>query len=219
MVLRTTGWMGLFIFLFTVLATGTPVESQPPKTPASSKKWAVIKGFRSALFGMDERMVRNAIAKDFKIPKSKVERKVHSLEKTTTLKVKVPNLMAAGGTAEIGYILGYQSKKLVQINVVWGKGVTNNPDSQGVVDAANILRSHFIKKRYQENGYVVNGKMNDTQVIVFRGRDKKNRMILLILTTPKPKKGEKPDEITSLKLSYMLNPDSPDILSIRDDEF
>ena len=58
--------------------------------------------------------------------------------------------------------------------------------------------------------------------IFFRGRDGKNRMILLMLTTPKIKKGEAFEEAVknvSLQLSYLLNPDNPDILTVKDDDF
>ncbi len=34
------------------------------------------------------------------------------------LLVKVPDLLPGGGTAEISYVFGYQSKKLIQVSVV-----------------------------------------------------------------------------------------------------
>ena len=64
--------------------------------------------------------------------------------------------------------------------------------------------------------------MNDVTTIVFRGKDKKNRMALLVLTSPKAKKGEdtkKAGEKVSLKLSYLLDAENPDILTIKDDDF
>ena len=70
--------------------------------------------------------------------------------------------------------------------------------------------------------FVLNGKINDTTMLVFRGQDKKSRMITLILKTPAMKKGEKLTEAemqVSLNLAYVLNPTKPDILTIRDDDF
>ena len=95
--------------------------------------------------------------------------------------------------------------------------------SQDVLEQLGyLLRSHFTKKRYKKEGFVVNGKLDETNTIFFRGRDGKNRMILLMLTTPKIKKGEAFEEAVknvSLQLSYLLNPDNPDILTVKDDDF
>ena len=75
---------------------------------------------------MDKQKVTWAIAKDFKISASKVKLNIHPTDNTTTLGVTVPKLMAAGGTAEVTYILGQKSKQLMQVNVVWGTGVTKD---------------------------------------------------------------------------------------------
>ena len=95
--------------------------------------------------------------------------------------------------------------------------------SQDVLEQLGyLLRSHFTKKRYKKEGFVVNGKLDKTTTIVFRGKDGKNRMILLVLTTPKTKEGEAFEEAVknvSLQLSYLLNPDNPDILTVKDDDF
>jgi hypothetical protein len=219
MLLHKTAWLTLGFFLLTFIATGGIAEAQAPlKDPKprenSKKKWKVIDGFRSAKFGMDEKQVLRAIAKDFKISKSKVQRKIHPKAKTTILILHHPKLMEIGGPADIAYILGYRSNKLTQINIVWGGGAEKNVAPKTVVDAANFLRIHLIKKQYKKEGFVTNGRMDDVTTLVFRGKDKKNRMALLILTTPKINK----DEITkkaaqkyTLKLSYILKPDAPDI--------
>jgi len=110
----------------------------------------------------------------------------------------------------------------MQVNIVWGRGAAKKVDPQSVVDAANFLRIHLIKKQYKKEGFVANGRMNDVTTIVFRGKDKKNRMALLILTSPKANKGEdakKAAQNISLKLSYMLDPENPDILTIKDNDF
>jgi hypothetical protein len=84
------------------------------------------------------------------------------------------------------------------------------------------LGQTLIKKGYKKDGFIANGRMNDVTTIVFRGKDKKNRMALLVLTSPQPEKGEdskKAAEKISLKLSYMLDAENPDILTIKDDDF
>jgi hypothetical protein len=227
MLYRTTSWLALSIFLLTLSGTADIAESKTEqmKSAQSAKKQATIEGFRSAKFGMKEKDIYRAITKDFKISKGKVKRTEHSLEKTTSLEITVPKLLGVGGTAKIGYIIGFKSKRLMQINVVWGRGAEESGrkvKAQTIVDAANFLRTHLIKKQYKKDGFVANGRMNDVTTIVFRGKDKKNRMALLVLTAPKAKKGEdakKAQENVSLKLSYMLDAEKPDILTIGDDDF
>ena len=103
--------------------------------------------------------------------------------------------------------------------VGWGTPVDAKPDALKVVDAANRLRDYFIKKRYQANWLVTNLKMDYDRIIVFRGQDQKGRMILMILTDPKKNDKKKFFRDTSLRLSYMLNPNSPDIRAIKGGSF
>jgi hypothetical protein len=224
MLYRTTSWLALSAFLLTLSGAADIAESQTAKTKSTqpAKKQAKIEGFRSAKFGLKEKDIYRAITKDFKISKSKVKRSTSALEKTTSLEITVPKLLGVGGTAKIGYIMGYKSQRLMQVNIVWGRGAAKKVDPQTVVDAANFLRTHLIKKQYKKEGFVANGRMDDVTTIVFRGKDKKNRMALLILTSPKANKDEdakKAAQNITLKLSYMLDPENPDILTIKDDDF
>jgi len=91
-----------------------------------------------------------------------------------------------------------------------------------IVAAANLLRDHFMKKRYQKDGLVSNAQLNENTVLVFRGKDKKGHMIALTLITPVVKDGDKKKSVlekTVLKLSYLLDPESPDILTIKEGAF
>jgi hypothetical protein len=218
----------LFIFIFSFFFTSSLIEAKTSQktsqatTTIPTKKWAVIDGFRSAKFGMNQKQVLRAINKDFKISSSKAKKRVNSIEKTSIIDIEVPELLGSGGTALISYIFGHQSKKLSHVNIIWGLGISKKVDGQGVVDAANLLRSHFVKKRYKDEGLVVNGQLNETTILVFRGSDRKGRMALLALTTPKPLKNETLKDSAkkvSLKLSYILNPTKPDILTIKDGDF
>jgi hypothetical protein len=234
MTFRNTGSAALsiasMIILFTLffpwglLEAKTDSKNSTATTSVPEKKWASIDGFRSAKFGMDENKVKKAIAKDFKISSRKIKKSIHPIEKTVNLTVSVPKLFQAGGASRVAYVFGHQSKKLIQVNVVWGlAGGTKDVDGQGVVDAANILRSHFVKKRYKGDGsLVVNAKVSETKIMVFRGTDQKGRMAILVLDTPKPLKDESPKDAAkkvSLTLSYILKPNEPDILTIEEGMF
>ena len=151
---RSSNWFFLLILIYFLLVSGLPVEAQVPtkgnstsstesgKTLFESLKknpWADIKGFRSAKFGMNEKSVYRAIATDFKLAKSKVKKTTNAKEHTTGLEIIVPDLFATGGTAKVGYVFGYKSKKLIHINVLWGRGAAENIDGQSVVNTANLL--------------------------------------------------------------------------------
>ena len=212
----------LSIFLIT-LFTGISDAKTSSKNPKSPKKpWSVVNGFRSAKFGMDEKQVKRAIAKDFKISSSKIKKSTHVTERTTSLSVNIPQLLAAGGTAKVGYVLGLKSKKLIQVNVAWGAVATEKVDKESIVVVANLLQGHFAKKSYQKDGFIVNSKLNDNTLILFRGKDKNGRMITLILNTPivgKDAKAEEVDNNVSLRLAYQLDPVSPDILTLKEGDF
>ncbi len=101
------------------------------------------------------------------------------------------------------------------MNITWGLGVAKKVDGQSIVDTANLLRSHFAKKKYED--MVLNGKLSEGVILIFRGADNKGRMAILILETPKPLKDESQADAAkriSLTLSYVLNPSEPDILTI-----
>jgi len=227
MLFRVTGWLALSVFFLTLSGTADIAESQTAKKKSTqpAKKQAKIEGFRSAKFGMKEKDIYKAIAKDFKISKGKVRRSENSLEKTTSLEVTVPKMMEVGGVAKVGYVLGFKSKKLIQVNVIWGRGAEESGrkvKAQSIIDAANFLRNHFIKKKYQKEGFIANARVDDETTIVFRGKDKKDRMVLLVLTSPQAKKdedGKKAKENIALKLSYVLDTKTPDIFTIGEDDF
>jgi hypothetical protein len=224
--------LGLIYFL---LLSVLPVEAQTPskQSPAeiniaaqkalaktlSKNPWSNIKGFRTAKFGMDKKNVYRAIAKDFKIAKSNVKSDTSVKENTDSFEITVPKLFSTGGTAQIGYVFGHKSKKLAHVNIVWGVGEKGNAAS--IVETANLLRTHFMKKRYQENGLTVNGKLSENSTMVFRGRDKKGRMVLLLLNAREQTEKSDPGTEVNLVLSYIETPDNPDIrkIVIGDDEF
>jgi hypothetical protein len=219
MLLRTTFTIWIFLFSLYGAAVLAQAKTTNKESKPSAKPWANLDGFRSAKFGMNQGRVMRALAKDFKISKSKVKIFEHHVEKTLTLSVNLPDLL--GSTAGVSYILGQKSKELIQVNVIWGYGADKNSDGQDSVNTANKLRDHFLKKRYKDKSLATNVKLGDKQMLVFRGRDKKDRMVLLLLTKHEIKmKGAK--EATSkmtLKLSYMLDFNNPDVFSIKEGEF
>jgi hypothetical protein len=213
MLARKMSWLVALIVLLTFVSSGYSEAPKKKNLPSKSKEWRVIDGFRSAKFGMSEKQVLQAIAKDFKISKKQVERLIVPVTKTKALIIHTAKLMEVGGPADIVYLLGYKSKKLMTVNIDWGKGVTDNVDPKELVFTSNVLVKNFLKKRYEREGYVVNLKRDDTEIIAFKGQDQKGRGITLILKTPKAK-GEDNKEASknmSLVLSYYADVKRPDI--------
>ncbi len=195
------------------------IASAQEKSPASI---AVIDGFRSAKFGMTEDKVMQAIETDFKELSKTVQKVDHPLEKTKAMSLTVPHLFESGGPARIAYVLGYSSRKLIQVNIAWGHPFEKGVSAEGIVSMANLLRNYFAKKGFRKDDLLMNARLKDGSVIVFRGTDPKGHMVLLLLNnpqkSPESEAKKEPAEL-SLKLSYFSNPNEPDVFKIKDGAF
>ena len=217
-------WVNLFkkvmlfaLILFGMVVFSTAGAAKDPDTGAS-QEWAAIDGFRSARFGYKESDVLRAIKKDFRISKNGVSRVVNQQEKTVTLGIDVKDLLAGSGLSKIFYILGYKSKRLIHVSVIWGRPVQKKPNAEAVVSTANQLRNYFAQKKYQKNGFALNAQLGEGVILVFQGKDKKGRAARLLLSNPKNKDGEAGENI-SLTLSYIEKPEDPDVFKIKDGDF
>lgn len=228
---RAAVFHAAFLFLAASCLNGAIAAERPSsranaeaKTsePASPTAAAfAVTGFRSAMFGMSQDEVAKAIQKDFGIAAKDIQREANPTEKTTSLIVKVDDLQAGAGPAMIAYIIGYSTKKLFQVNILWGGPSNPQTAPQELVAAANALRNYFAAAGYEAAGRIINTPVGDgSQVIVFRGVDAQGRMTLLTLTIPKPREGAKDDPKANpppamLQLAYIEKPDAPDIFRIE----
>ena len=193
--------------------------AKPDSGTGTSQQWAVVNGFRSAQFGMNERDLIKAIRGDFGIGKKQVSRQIHPNEKTITLGISVSKLLPESGDAKVFYILGYKSKRLIHINVIWGRPVMKNPNAEAVVATANQLRNHFMQKKYQKEGFALNAQLGEGVILVFQGKDRKGRAARLLLSNPKSDDDKKTGENIALTLSYIEKPEDPDVFRIKDGDF
>ena len=198
--------------------TGTSFAKSDDGTSAS-QKWAVVNGFRSANFGLKERDVLKAIKKDFGIGKNQVSRKTHPNEKTVTLGIQVDKLLPESGPAKVFYIMGYKSKRLIHINVIWGKPITKKPNAEAIVATANQLRNHVAQKKYQKEGFALNAPLGEGVILVFQGKDRKGRAAKILLVNPKAEGDKKVGENIALTLSYIEKPMDPDVFRIKEGDF
>jgi hypothetical protein len=182
---------------------------------------AEVKGFRSAKFGADEKAVRAAIKADFSLEGQAVRVEENALEKTTALVIEVPAL-EPGGKAQVAYILGYQSKKLIQVNLVWGAPIDPSASADQLTGAAVLLRNYFAEQPFPADRRQLDQRLPDGSAVFFQGADPQGRQVSLILFTgaaPAAKAGEKPVPVHSLRLSYMADPRAPDVYRLKAGSF
>jgi len=213
------------------LATGPAAAAENPAAkgdaaspPVAAGPPATIEGFRSARFGLTEDQVRQAVRKDFPAAAAKLKGAVNPSEKTTVLSLTADDLLPGTGKAQISYILGYKSKKLIQVNLVWTSAGSEDSD-QAIVGTANALRQYFAAENYKRDSIVANRQVAEHTIIVFRAMDERGRTVLIVLSgagaalrnaakAPKPK----PPPLT-LQLSYIADIAHPDMFRIPKGQF
>jgi hypothetical protein len=193
-----------------------PGEGTPPPGEGETAK---VEGFRSANFGGTETQVRAAIRKDFNLANDKITVEEHPVERTTMLAVTVSDLLPETGPARISYILGYKSKKLMQVHIVWAGG-PGGAKPEKLLLAANTLLQYFLGEGFARDKVVVNGRANDGSIVVFQGSDAQKRTTLLRLVTA-PGEGDEKDKEkpVALFLSYVQDIQNPDVFRISKGQF
>ena len=224
---RTLIMMGVLLLGgLSILSSGSWAAGPGENTTQTqeSKPPARIEGFRSARFGMTEAEVATAIAKDFAIKPNTILRQPNAIEKTLSLVIAVKNLIPESGRAQVAYIFGFHSKRLMQVNIQWGAPVSPQTAPDKVVATANILRQHFASQAFAKDGLLVNVPLSQENVIVFRGHDDKGRMVILHLTSaqaPQPATDKAPSTQVrvGLRLSYIKDPANPDVFRLEPGKF
>lgn len=180
-------------------AQGTP-PAAPPATvappsggrqPAATLPQAVtaeVSGFRSARFGMTQEQVQEAIKRDFDIDAAKIGKLTNNLQKTDIQAIQVEELVPGSGTSMVFYVFGYGSRRLVHVNVVWGRQAQQTVPPATLVNTGRILQQYFLGQGFAKEGQVVNQALSGgNQILLFQGFDEKKRAVQLVLDmTPVP---------------------------------
>lgn len=195
------------------------VRGAAAQTPAT----ASVEGFRSARFGMTQKKVYQVLKKDFGVAKDEVTRSQNAIEKTTSLIITIDDIIPDSGRAIIAYIFGFESKKLIQINIIWSGDGETLASAENLVATGNILRNYFVDQGFPQEGMMTNQRLTDGSIVMFRGVDAKGRATVLQLNIDQgaaSEDGTSGDaKVTSLNLSYILDPVAPDIFKIIEGEF
>jgi hypothetical protein len=201
-----------------------PAETAGPSPEAGPAERVKIEGFRSARWSMDAAQVKAAIQKDFGISAEKVKTEENAAERTTVLSVTVNDLLEGAGPARASYILGFKTKRLIQINILWGAPVDPQAQPEKIVAAGNQLRQLFLDSGYEPETVVTNTRMADGSILVFQGQDADKHTTVLRLASgsaPVATKGSKEPqtETVALSLSYLLDSRNPDIFRLKKGQF
>ena len=232
---RTSAWAmrSLVIFARVALLASTtfyasPVSawSQPaglsPAEVPPHPDVTLVGGFRQARFGMSEPELLAAIRRDFPTA-APSRRSTHPRERTTILAVMAKELLPGAGEAQIFYILGYTSRRLIQVNIVWSGNDRDAARNEAIVAAANTLRDH-IEAQYpaSRNAVVANQPVAQNAILVLRVSQADGRMILLLLsgvaTAGRPARSLTTPPFT-LQLCYIRDHEHPDIFRIGPGRF
>ena len=208
----TAGWFGPENGLF-----------PPGLRGAAAQSSASVEGFRSARFGMSLETLYEALKKDFGVDKEKVTSTRNAIEKTTSLLITIDDIIPQSGQAIIAYIFGFESNKLIQINVIWNNEEKTLASAENLVATGNILRNYFVAQGFPEEGRLMNQRLTDGSIVMFRGIDAKGRATVLQLLVEQGavlEDGTAGDsKVASLTLSYILDPIAPDIYKINEGDF
>jgi hypothetical protein len=210
----------------TAIGAEPVVEAQSAAPPSTQTTPALqLQGFRGAHWGMDASEVKAVIRKDFNITPDKIQPEENASERTSVLSITVPNLIDGAGEARVSYIFGFTTKKLIQVNVIWGTPIDPKAKPDEIVAAANQLRDLFVASGYEPGSIHTNAAAKDGTIVVFEGADAQKHATLLTLvngTVPgavKNGKREPPTQTTVLRLSYILDPENPDIFRLKKGQF
>ena len=202
----------------------SPTSAAPPQTAAPAAP-VHVEGFRSAKWGMTDAQVKGAIHTDFNIAEDKLKSTENPAEKTQFLTITVPDLLEGAGTAQVTYIFGYASKKLIQVNILWSSLLDTQSTPQKIAAGAEQLRVLFLGEGYDPQTIATNARAPDGSMVVFEGQDADKHTTVLRLAsgtvTPNDSSGKpgKPVEAAALTLSYILDAKEPDIFRLKKGQF
>jgi hypothetical protein len=200
-----------------------PALAQAPELP----KYEVT-GFRDARFGMTEPEVRAAIAKSFGMKSPDIKTAPNPAEGTTLLVVQVESLEPGPGPATVTYILGHKSKRLVQVNVVWGDTAPKKPpDADAIIGAGTRLERYFEGFSWRKDTTRVGVPVGENTVVLFAGEDEKKGAVRLVVDGIKYQLNREGQQTTSpdpkgvpkLVINYIADRDNPDIAKIEPGKF
>ena len=211
------------LYICATLACGLWIST----ASADDRQAYEVTGFRGAHFGMTEQELRAAVVKDFALKPADITSSVNPVEGTTVLTAKVASLEPGPGPAAIAYILGHSSKKLIQINVIWGEQNAVGRDSNAMIAAGERLARYFAGYAWNKDTTRAGVPVGPNTVVLFSGEDGRTGAVRLILDGVKYQMQKDGKDATSpdpkgpprILINYIANRDNPDVATIPKGQF
>ena len=211
-----------FLLLAVIFAgIGVTRPAQAADTPPTANAGPAIDGFRGAKFGMTEAEVRAAVAADFNVPAGTITATENQLQRTAVLGVQIPNLVPQGGIAAVSYVFGYQSHKLMEVNILWSREIDPQTTPQMLYQNGETLQQYFASEGFPADRSTGN-IATPNGVLLFRATDASGNAVLLILSgtiTKNPKDNNTQLNPNALTLAYAANPLHPDVFQLPKGSF
>ena len=183
-----------------------------------------ITGFRSATFGMGVEAVRAAIQRDFALGPAAIREVLNSGEATTVLSITLPSLEPGPGTAQVSYIFGATSRRLMHVNVVWSTDGNPTDDEREAIAIAGLqLARYFTERQWKPDGKISGVMSSPHEVLLFAGIDPADAGVELLVQGVAAQAADgsttTPAGPATLKLAYMQRMGQPDIVKVTDGAF
>jgi hypothetical protein len=132
----------------------------------------------------------------------------------------VPDLLPGGGVAEVSYVIGYQTKKLIQVSASWSKATDEKMTPEQLFSNSSVLRAHFVGEGFAPDTVATNMPVNGG-ILMFRGSDPKGRTAMLVLqgTLSEGTANQRVLTPTTLLLFYVADAKAPDIYRLPPGSF
>src|SRR5690242_16327923 len=154
------------------------IESATPRETLPSYE---VAGFRDTRFGMTESEVRKVAAKEFRLQNNDFTLSTNPVEGTGVLTARVAKLDPGPGPAHIGFIFGHTSKRLIQVNVVWGEDLKAHPEVKAMLAAGERLERYFAGYKWRKDAARAGIPVGPNTVVLFAGDDEKTGAVRLII--------------------------------------
>lgn len=186
-----------------------------------------MQGFRSARFGMNEASVRAVIPKDLDVAADAVKTSENLSQQTHVLTVRAADVLPGGGAAEVAYVFGYKTKKLIQVGIVWTPATDAAITPERLFSNGNILRAHFIEDGDYKAETIITDAAVKNGLMMFRGSDAQGHTTVLLLqgqmSAPASATSADKDKRVltpkSLSLIYLSDPKNPDVYRLTPGQF
>ena len=132
------------------------------------------------------------------------------------------------GSAQIAYIFGYSTKKLIQVNVIWGDDQSKSKiDPNAMITAGTRLERYFSGFAWRKDTTRSGIPVGDNTIVLFSGEDEKKGAVRMLVDGIKYQVQREGKETTSpdpkgppkLVINYIADRDTPDIAKIDKGKF